>query len=55
MAENASERGPEGEFLLVANQDTDNLVSFRIDPESGTLTATGHSVHVPTPVCVKIL
>ena len=33
---------PSGEFLLVANQDSDsNRVRFRIDGESGALTPTG--------------
>ncbi|MFN2273010.1 MAG: lactonase family protein, partial [Anaerolineae bacterium] len=46
---------PTGEFLLAANQDSDNVVTFRINADSGELAATGHSVEVPTPVCVKVL
>ena len=34
---------------------TDNSVVFRIEAESGKLVATGHTMHVPTPVCVKVL
>ncbi len=44
-----------GEFLLPANQDTDKVVTFRLDPTTVDLVATGHSAHVPTPVCVKLM
>ncbi|MBC7255334.1 MAG: lactonase family protein [Chloroflexi bacterium] len=46
---------PTGRFALVANQDTDNLVVFRVDGATGALTLTGHTAHVPTPVCVQVL
>jgi len=46
---------PKGEYLLAANQDSDSVVVFRIDPKTGRLTPTGHSVKVPSPVCVKFL
>ena len=46
---------PAGEFLLAANQDTDSVVAFRLDPASGELVATGHSADVPTPVCVQVI
>ena len=46
---------PGGNFLLAANQDSDNVVVFRIDPDSGDLAATGVDVKVPTPVCVTFL
>jgi 6-phosphogluconolactonase len=44
---------PTGKFLLVANQNGDSIVVFRIDPESGKLTATGHTAKVPAPVCLR--
>jgi 6-phosphogluconolactonase len=44
-----------GSFLVAANQDTDNLVMFRIDKMTGTLTAIGESVTVLTPICVRFL
>ncbi len=44
---------PSGTFLIAANQETDNVVVFRIDKETGRLSATGHSLRVPMPVCVK--
>ncbi|CCH03287.1 6-phosphogluconolactonase [Fibrella aestuarina BUZ 2] len=43
---------PRGQFVIVANQETDNLVVFRRDTKTGKLTPTGHSVKVPAPVCV---
>jgi len=46
---------PTGQFLLVANQDSDNVVVFRIDQKTGHLTATGNSIQVGTPVCVKFV
>jgi len=44
-----------GSFLVAANQDTGNLVMFRINKLTGNLTAIGESVTVPTPICVRFL
>ncbi len=46
---------PDGQFLLVANQDGDSIVVFAIDQETGKLTATGDSVAVPMPVCLRFV
>lgn len=46
---------PTGRFLLAACQKTDNIAVFRVDEKTGRLRATGRSVEVPTPVCVKFL
>lgn len=43
---------PKSDFVLVANQDTDNITIFRRDAKTGKLTYTGRSVKVPAPVCV---
>lgn len=43
---------PRGEFVIVANQDTDNLVSFRRNSKTGLLTPTGHELKIPAPVCI---
>ncbi|QJD78031.1 lactonase family protein [Spirosoma rhododendri] len=43
---------PKGDFVFVANQDTDNITIFRRDAKTGLLTYTGKSVSVPAPVCV---
>jgi hypothetical protein len=42
-----------GSFLLVANQKTHNVVSYKIDPDTGQLFKTGYEVDVSLPVCVK--
>ena len=44
---------PTGAYLLAANEDSDTVVLFRIDPATGKLEATGQKVAVPKPVCVK--
>ncbi|OEK06431.1 lactonase family protein [Roseivirga misakiensis] len=46
---------PSGRFLLVANQNTDTIVTFAINQETGELTDTGYIAEVPTPVCLKFL
>jgi 6-phosphogluconolactonase len=43
---------PSGRFLLAANQDSDTLVSFRIDPRSGSLSRQRGDAHVIAPVDV---
>jgi 6-phosphogluconolactonase len=44
-----------GTWLFAANQDSDTIVPFRIDPHRGTLEQAGAPVSVPTPVCVRIM
>jgi len=46
---------PSGTFALVEGQDSDNIVSFRIDPKSGEFRPTGHSINVGKPVCIKFV
>jgi 6-phosphogluconolactonase len=46
---------PSGKFLLVANQDSGNVVTFRINQESGMLEDTGIESSIPSPVCLKFL
>ncbi len=43
---------PTGRFLLVGNQQTNNLVVFKVDSESGKLSPTGQKFDVPSPVDV---
>ena len=43
---------PTGTFLIVGNQDSDTVVTFRIDRETGDLEPTGHIAEVPSPVCI---
>lgn len=44
--------GINNDFLIAANQDSGNVVVFRIDQSHGGLTPTGSSVQVSMPVCV---
>ena len=46
---------PTGQFLFAVNQNTNNLVLFRIDQQTGGLTQAGESLQVPSPVCVKFV
>jgi 6-phosphogluconolactonase len=39
--------------MLVANQDSANVVVFAIDGETGALTPTGDVLEVEKPRCVK--
>jgi 6-phosphogluconolactonase len=46
---------PTGTYLLAANQESSNIVVFRINPQTGALTDTGQQLQVPAPVCVVFL
>jgi 6-phosphogluconolactonase len=46
---------PSGKMALVANQETNNIVTFRVNTETGQLTPTGNTVQVPAPVCLKVV
>lgn len=46
---------PEGNFLLVANQNSDNVVVFKRNKLTGLLKATGQEIKVPKPVCLKMI
>ena len=41
-----------GKFLIVGNQDTDTVVTFQIDHQTGNLRATGFVAKIPNPVCI---
>ncbi|WP_329320094.1 lactonase family protein [Streptomyces sp. NBC_01262] len=43
---------PGGRWLFVANQASNTVNLFAVDPRSGQLTDTGASVPVPKPDCV---
>ena len=45
---------PSGGLLLVANQNSNNVVSYRVDPQSGLLTPTGQSTEVPSPMFLQV-
>ena len=44
---------PDEKFLLVANQDTNNIVVFTRNKETGLLAATVKEFSVSKPVCLK--
>jgi 6-phosphogluconolactonase len=44
-----------GRLLLVANQNSNNVVSYRVDPQSGLLTPTGQSTEVPSPMFLQVV
>ena len=44
---------PSGNFLLVANQDTDEVVVFKRNKQTGLLKDTGERIKAGNPVCVK--
>ncbi|MFI5160541.1 MAG: lactonase family protein [Sphingobacteriales bacterium] len=44
---------PSGRYLVVANQDSDNILVFRINAKTGMLSATTNTIKVGNPVCLK--
>jgi len=44
---------PTGKFLLVANQNSDSILVFRIDNTTGRLSPTGFKLEIGNPVCLK--
>lgn len=44
---------PTGNYLFVANQDSDEIVVFKIDHTTGLLTDTGKRIHTGKPVCLR--
>jgi 6-phosphogluconolactonase len=46
---------PSGAYLLAANQDSDNIFIFRINPKTGIPAPTGQVFEVPSPVCLTFM
>jgi 6-phosphogluconolactonase len=46
---------PAGDWLIAANQNSNNLVVFRVDKKTGALKPNGQTVEVGAPVCVRFL
>ncbi|MEJ8819322.1 lactonase family protein [Lacibacter sp. H407] len=44
---------PTGNFLLVANRDSDEVVIFKVDKQTGQLEDTKKRIKVSKPVCIK--
>ncbi|HEY8511187.1 MAG TPA: lactonase family protein [Cyclobacteriaceae bacterium] len=46
---------PTGNFLLAANQDTNDIVIFKRDQKTGLLQDTGKRIQLDKPVCLKFV
>lgn len=46
---------PTGKYLLAANQRSQNVVVFAIDPDTGRLARTGKEIKADVPVCLKFV
>jgi 6-phosphogluconolactonase len=46
---------PTGNYLLVANQNGNDITIFKRDQKTGRLTATGEKITVDKPVCLKFV
>lgn len=46
---------PSGNFLLVANQDSNEIIMFKRDKKTGLLTPTGGKIQLSKPVCLKFV
>ena len=46
---------PSGSFLIVANQDTDDVYTFKLDKATGLLVDEPIKTDIPSPVCLKFL
>ena len=44
---------PSGNFLLAANQDSDDIVIFKVDKKTGLLSDSGKRIKAGNPVCIK--
>ena len=44
---------PTGSFLLVANQNSDSIITYKIDKNTGKLNPTGVRLTIGNPVCLK--
>lgn len=46
---------PTGRWIIVSNQDGNNVVVFRIDPQTGCLTQVGQPMALPNPMCDRFV
>ena len=46
---------PTGKYMIVANQDKNNLVVYEINPKTGKLTFKHESIAVKLPICIAFL
>jgi len=46
---------PTGKYMIIANQDANNLVVYTVDPQTGKLTFKHESISIKAPICVTFL
>ena len=46
---------PTGGWMIVANQDTDNVLVYKIDQSTGKLTYAEQEYAVGMPVCIRFM
>jgi 6-phosphogluconolactonase len=46
---------PTGNFLLVGNQNSDEIIIFKRNQKTGMLTSTGKKIPISAPVCLKFV
>ncbi len=46
---------PTGAWMLVGNQNSDNVAVYKVDRATGRLTPTGDQVKAPSPICIKFV
>jgi len=46
---------PTGHFLVLANQDSDNVLVYKIDNSNGIITRISSSIEIGNPVCLKFV
>jgi 6-phosphogluconolactonase len=46
---------PSEKYIISSNQESENLVIYKRDPESGKLTLMQSDIQIPHPVCIKFL
>jgi 6-phosphogluconolactonase (cycloisomerase 2 family) len=43
---------PSGAWMFIANEDSDNIVTFRVDQQTGLLSHEGEATRTGSPVCI---
>jgi 6-phosphogluconolactonase len=46
---------PSGKFMVVGNQKTNDLVVYRVDPKTGSMTFLSKSIALKDPICFAFL
>ncbi len=46
---------PTGAWMLVGNQNTNNVVVYKVDAKTGRMTPTGQQVQAPSPICIRFV